>query len=133
GAAADSLLGYGWVMPYDDHRANARVYQVTLRAHPATRPLGLERAIALSLLEIVDSLESTATDQRPQIRLKANVFQQQASLKALWEGFALRPARTQLTMARSLADPIDEPEHVEGVTIRNYRRPQDDEAALSTI
>ena len=41
----------------------------------------------------------------------------------------MRQVRQFWTMARSLHEPIDEPQPVDGVVIRNYRRPDDNERA----
>ena len=45
------------------------------------------------------------------------------------EEIGLREVRQFWTMARLLNEPIDEPDAVEGVTIRGYRYPEDNEGA----
>jgi mycothiol synthase len=98
--------------------------------HPAARERGLEQALARRLIEM-----ARENEQRPdlprmdKVRVRAFIREANLPIRALWEGLGLRETRQFWTMARSLHEPIDEPQPVDGINIRNYRRPEDNERA----
>jgi mycothiol synthase len=61
--------------------------------------------------------------------LKAWSFEQFLPVRKLWQEMGMREVRQFWTMTRPLNEPIDEPEAIEGVTIRPYKQPQDNEEA----
>jgi len=131
GMSTDSLLGYGRINFQDDLKASERVYGTPrVIVHPAARGRGLEEAVARRLLEMArDNERRTDLPHMRKARVRAFVREQNTTTRSLWEGFGLRPTRQFWDMARSLHDPIDEPQCIDGVNIRNFRRPQDYEPA----
>lgn len=124
------IAGYGRLSYETDEEAGEQMYFPRVTVHPAVEGRGLERVILARLLEIAHEYQRTLP--LPKINktlLKAWTREEVAPMRALWEGVGMKMARQFWTMARPLHLPIDEPQVIEGVNIRNYRRPEDDEGA----
>jgi mycothiol synthase len=129
GMPKDALLGFGRMFYIDDQEARERVYGTPrLVVHPAARGRGLETVLARRLLELACENEQRSDLPRmDRVRVRAFIREFNTPVRELWESFGLRPTRQFWTMARALHDPIDEPRPVDGVNIRNLRRPEDNE------
>jgi mycothiol synthase len=130
GVPANMPVGYGRVFYEEDEEANGRSYFLSVKVHQAAEGLGLERELAGRLMEIVRGYESDpAMTPRQSTMVKAWALEPSANMRSLWPEIGLAEVRQFWTMARPLDQPIDEPALVEGVDIRTYRRPEDNEEA----
>jgi len=130
GVPENMPVGYGGVRYDEDEEASERIFFLRVVVHKEAEGLGLERAIAARLLDIIRGYQSDPEMKPlPRATVKAWSFEQFHSIRALWEQMGLREARRFWTMARPLDVPVDEPNIVEGVTIRSYRHPADNEGA----
>ncbi|MFL5733665.1 MAG: GNAT family N-acetyltransferase [Chloroflexia bacterium] len=128
------LLGMGRVAQYFHSSTGERVYHVMLRAHPSARPQGLQHGIARHLVGMARELESEAgTQPADRVRVLTYVFDSQTSSVEAWEELGLRRVRTGWTMARGLLEPVEEEPAPEGVILRTYRYPEDNEQALQAF
>lgn len=134
GIQKDVLLGFGRAFPSSDKARNERIYNVALRVRAEVRPYALEQEIARRLVEIARqseaALEATPADK---VRLRTYLYDTHTSARRAWEQTGLRRVRTGWTMLRPLDDSIPGPQPVEGVTLRTYRRPGDNLAALQAL
>jgi mycothiol synthase len=122
--------GYGGVRYEEDEATGERMYFLRMSVHKEAEELGLGRVIAAHLLDIVRGYQSDPELKSFQrATVKAWAFEQTHALRALWEEIGLREVRQFWTMARRLDAPVDEPNIVEGVTVRSYRHPADNEGA----
>jgi mycothiol synthase len=114
----------------DDEAAGERMYYIRVSVHMAAEGLGLEHLIAARLLDIIRQ-QQAEPDMKPLPRatVKAWSFEHLHHIRELWSEIGLREVRQFWTMARPLNEPIDEPGVIEGVTIRPYKYPQDNEGA----
>jgi mycothiol synthase len=130
GVPAGMPVGYGAVRYDEDDEAGERIYSLTIFVHKAAEGLEADQAIARRLMEIVREYQADpAMKEMPKASLRAWSYEQFTGLRALWQEMGLREVRQFWTMARPLNEPIDEPDAVEGVTIRGYRYPEDNEGA----
>jgi mycothiol synthase len=130
GVPSGMLVGYGAVRYDDDEEVGERMFFLRVVVHRAAEGLGLERAIAERLLEIVRGYQADPEMKPlPKASLRAWAFEQLLEVRALWTEMGLREVRQFWTMARPLTEPIDEPDAVDGVTIRPYRSSEDSEGA----
>lgn len=128
------LLGFGRAFPSMDSARNERIYNVALRARPEARKYGLEQEIARRLIEIARQREAVpGTEPAGKARLRTFLFDTHTSARQVWERTGLRRVRTGWTMLRPLDDSLSEPQPVEGVTLRAYRRPEDNAATLQAL
>jgi len=126
GVPDGTALGFGIVTPADDPAHDRRTYTLTVYAHPAAVPFGLEGALMQRLLEITQAQEEREDiEPRSIVRLKATTYEKQKSLRSLWTGAGMVEVRQFWQMHRPLNEPIEEPGVVEGVVIRPYKRPDD--------
>jgi mycothiol synthase len=126
GVPEGTALGFGIVTPADDPAHDRRTYTLTVYAHPAAVPLGLEGGLLHKLLEITRAQEARDDiEPRGTVRLKATAYEKQKSLRVLWTGAGMSEVRQFWLMHRPLGEPIEEPKAVEGVIIRPYKRPDD--------
>lgn len=122
--------GYARVFYEEDEEANERMYFLSIKVHPAAEGLGLELELARQIMDVVRGYESDPDmPARPKITVKAWALEPSSNLRTLWSEIGLAEVRQFWTMARPLDLPIDEPALVEGVNIRPYRRPEDNEEA----
>ena len=123
--------GYGRVTYEDDHPANERMYYANVTVHPAAEGMGLEHVIATKLFEIIRGYE-TDTEIPPMKKAVLNAWTREEviPIRLFWESMGLKEARRFWVMARNLHDPIDEPQLIEGINIRNYVRPDDNRRAM---
>jgi ribosomal protein S18 acetylase RimI-like enzyme len=129
-----TLLGMGRISTRFHNATRERVYHVMLRAHPSSRPHGLQDTIARQLIDTVREHESDpATPPAEKVRLLTYVFDSQVSAIEAWGKLGLRNARTGWTMARTLSEPIKAEPTPEGITLRTYLHPDDNPQALHTF
>jgi mycothiol synthase len=130
GVPEGMLLGYGRVGYDDDEANNARIYYVRVVIHPAAEGMGLDRTIAARLLDIIRGYEADpALKRMEKVRVNAWLREELAHARTLWKGLGLKEVRWFWTMERPLHEPIDEPQPIDGVTVRLYNRPDDNEPA----
>ncbi|MDQ3927605.1 MAG: GNAT family N-acetyltransferase [Chloroflexota bacterium] len=128
------LLGFGRAFPGADSARNERIYNVALRVRPEVRKYGLEQEIARRLVGIARQQEAEpGAGPAGRVRLRAFLFDSHASARQAWEQTGLRRVRTGWTMLRPLNDSIAQPHPVDGVTLRTYRRPEDNAATLQAL
>jgi mycothiol synthase len=126
GMPPGELLGYGRVAWYEDEGANERIYTPRLTVHPGARGRGLEHVIVGRLFGIARGNEARDDIKRMgKATVDAGTREEVFYLCALWESIGLKQVRQYWTMARSLDEPIDEPQPIEGVRIRPYEFPAD--------
>jgi mycothiol synthase len=131
GVPEGAFAGYGRIMNYHDKASDERIYQMGLKVHPSARGKDLEKALAGRLLEIARANEAQPEiEPAGKVSLIAAIREEDVPVRALYNEMGLREVRQGWIMTRSLNDPIAEPARVEGVTMRNYRRPEDNIAAL---
>lgn len=121
-------LGMARVMWLDDPEKGEKTYQMRVRIHPAVRGTGIETALAQRLMDVVrgNAAESEAIAPAD-MRLLGVAAQEDEISRQIFGHMGLQVARYGWKMERSLAEPIPRPKEVEGVTVRNYRHPEDDE------
>ena len=130
GVAEGMLLAYGMVPSVEDAETGERTYTLTVHVHPAARDHGLVRFLTERLLEIVRQEEAKLEGKaRGHAEVRIDASEKQVYLKALSKDLGLKLARQFLMMACPL-DRLDEPQAIEGVTIRNYRAPEDHHEAM---
>lgn len=131
GVPEGTAPGFGMVTPSDDPAHDRRTYALTLYAHPAAIPLGLESVLLRRLVEIANAdEEKKEIEHRGIVRLKASAYEKQQSLRALWTEAGMAEVRQFWLMHRSLNEPIDEPEKIEGIIIRPYKHPGDNKPGV---
>ncbi|HEX8228332.1 MAG TPA: GNAT family N-acetyltransferase [Chloroflexia bacterium] len=128
------LLGFGRAFPSTDKARNERIYNVALRVRPEARQHGLEREIARRLVEMARQDEGApGLGPEARVRLRSYLFDTHTSARLVWEQSGLRRVRTGWTMLRPLDDSIADPQPVQGVMLRAYRRPEDNAATLQAL
>ena len=127
---APGLVGYGRVGYDNDEEGNERIYYLNVAVHPDAEGQGLEQELAQHLLGIVQEYQDDPNMERMErATLKAYTREELAHICKLWESLGMKSVRQYWSMARPLHKPIDEPGPVDGVVIRPYRKPEDNEAA----
>jgi mycothiol synthase len=131
GVEAGAPLGVARVIWIDDPNTDERIYQFAMVTHPAARGRGLEQALASGLLNIAREHESEpGVEPRKSVRMLSLIRSEDALTRAVYEQMGLRAVRYGWTMERPLDEPLPEPPQVGGVTIRTYRRPEDNTGSL---
>jgi mycothiol synthase len=130
GIAEGMLLAYGMVPSVEDQKTGERTYTITVHVHPAAREHGLVRYLAERLLEIARQEEVNLQGRaRGHAKVRLDASEKQLYLKALSKDLGLKLVRQFWVMECPL-DRLDEPQAIEGVTIRNYHAPQDHPEAM---
>ncbi|HVF98494.1 MAG TPA: GNAT family N-acetyltransferase [Chloroflexia bacterium] len=133
-AAEGKIVGYARAVHIDDPNTGERIYQAGVVAHPDARAGGLEKALAARIVRIMREHEADPnTTPAEQVNVLAGVSEKSRSTLELYREIGLREIRHGWTMERSLLDPIPEPKDIVGVTIRPYRRPEDNVAARTAF
>lgn len=123
--------GVARIVWIDDANADERIYQFGIVIHPAVRGHDLEHALADELLKIARKHEAEpGVEPRKSVKVLTGFRTEDTLMQSVCEHMGLRAVRYGWTMERSLDEPLPEPRQVEGVTIRTYRRPEDNAAAL---
>jgi mycothiol synthase len=134
GVEAGVLLGFGRAFPGSAKTRNERIYNVALRVRPEVRQYGLEQEIARRLVEMVRQHEAEhGMEPVSKVRLRTFLFDTHVSARHTWEQTGLRRVYTGWTMLRPLDDSLAEPQSVEGMRLRTYQRPEDNEATLQAL
>jgi mycothiol synthase len=121
--------GVARIVWIDDANADERMYQFGIVIHPTVRGRGLEHVLAGELLKIVRNHEGEqGVEPRKSVKLLTGFRTEDALMRAVCEQMGLRAVRYGWTMERPLEEPLPEPRQVDGVTIRTYRRPEDNAA-----
>ncbi|HUP28329.1 MAG TPA: GNAT family N-acetyltransferase [Chloroflexia bacterium] len=127
GLGKGSIAGYARMLWLDDTATGERIYQIgTLAAHPGAKGLGIERALAVRLMEIAranEAREETAPMEK--VWVLGGAKEKMSAIRDLYKEMGLKEVRWGWKMERSLVDAIAEPQPVEGTVLRNYRRPED--------
>jgi mycothiol synthase len=132
GVAEGGLLGAGSVDIEGSEESGEYSYVLRFWGHPAAIEAGVETAIAERLLERIREKEAGSDASGvSDVRVYASYREGMAGRKELYERLGMTFARQFLRMERSLDEPIDEPAKVGGVTIRPYRRPEDNVGACA--
>lgn len=130
GVPPNMPVGYAGIRYEEDEEAGERMYYLNINVHKAAEGLGLERVLAGRLMDIVRGYEGDAGMKRMgKVTIKAGTIEQMSHKCALYREIGLREVRQFWTMARTLHAPIDEPAHVDGVSIHTFDYPKDSEGA----
>ncbi len=125
------LAGYGRVTYENDKATNERMYYANVTVHPAAESMSLEGIIFARLLDIIRGYETdTEIPRMGKAVLNAWTREEIVPIRTFWESRGLKEVRWFWVMARNLHDPIDEPQPIEGINIRNYVRPDDNRRAM---
>jgi mycothiol synthase len=128
--ADGSLAGYARVLSIDDPSAGERLYQFGLKVHPDARGNGLEEALGARLMSMARTHnEDPGRERVEKVHVLSVTRIENEAMCRLLERMGLRDTRHSWVMERSLKEAIDEPRTVEGVTLREYRRPEDNVAS----
>jgi mycothiol synthase len=123
-------LGYARVRYRDDPEADERVYYLQMTVHPAVESMGLDQELANRLLAIAREYEADGSmPPRSTVTVKSFTPERLHRERALFEGLGMREVRQYWIMERDLTEDIDEPQPIDGVTIRTYRVPEDNPGA----
>jgi mycothiol synthase len=126
GVAAGVPLAMGRIVWMDDPGTNQRLYQTNFHVHPAVRGSGIEQRLAGQLLDIARANEADPdTAPRSEVSLLAGTREENTLKREVFEQMGMKPIRYGWTMERPLDEDLPESVQVEGVTIRNYRHPED--------
>ena len=127
-------IGYGWIPSMEDSAAGERFYEPRFIVHPAARGQGLEETLLRQLLTMARLREEEpATTRLEKVYVRVFIRQADAASCELWSAAGLREVRRFWVMYRPLDQPIDEPRHIEGITVRPYRLNDDNERALEAF
>jgi mycothiol synthase len=130
GVAPGALLGGGCFTQETSVERKQRSYIMHFWSHPAAIEHGIETAIMERLLKLL--LQNEA---RPELlpvedgRVYAGARKGLPGRTEAFERLGMTFSRQFLLMERSLSNPIDAPTEIEGVTLRTYRRPEDNHGA----
>ena len=127
-----TLIAFGRAFPGGS--AERRTYGLMIRVHPAARSKGLERIMAQRLLGVVRAEENRPGIEPAQnVRLRTYLFPQHASVIEVMEHIGLRRVRQGWTMSRQFEGRLEEPSPLKGLTVSNYRVPQDNDRVLAAL
>lgn len=130
GMPPDMPVAYARVVYRDDEEADDRIYYLRVTVHPSAEGMGLEQDLAARLIAIAREYEADGgLAPRATVRVKAYTPERIHHARALFAGLGMREVRQFWVMERDLNEEIDEPQPIEGVTIRSYRRPEDNVGA----
>ncbi len=128
------LSGSGSVSYEDDESTQERIYYPRVMVHPGAEGRGLERVIANELIGIARVLEAEREQEPARApRVKAWVREEMTAIIGMWKDANFREVRQFWNMARPLDVPIDEPQPIDGVNIRSYKRPEDNVRARTAF
>lgn len=131
GVPGGELVGAGAFAVMGDP-AQGMDYIMQVWAHPAARPHGLEEALYRRLFALSTEHYARLPEKPTRTPLVyAQGREMRADLIELFKSLEMELERVFWVMERDLHEPIDEPRTVEGVTIRTYRRPEDNAAATA--
>jgi mycothiol synthase len=130
GVPGGALLGAGSYLIEGDEEGH-HAYILQLWAHPAAVKLGLEQAIISRLVGILRDIEERSGRSATDVQLFASYSSKVPGRKELYESLGMSLVRRFMRMERPLDKPIDEPSDVPGVTLRTYRRPEDNVGACA--
>jgi mycothiol synthase len=130
GVDGGALLGYATLPSVEDEETGERTYTASLFVHPTARHHGLARVLMGRLVEIARQEEAALEGKaRGLAELRVDASEKQHYLKALSQEIGLKLARQFWIMECPLVK-LDEPQAIEGVTMRNYRVPTDHPASM---
>lgn len=130
GVADGMLLGYATLPSVEDEETGERMYTANLFVHPAAREHGLQRALMIRLVEIARQEEAALEGKaRGQAEIRIDASEKQRYIRVLSQEIGLKLAR-QFWMMECPLVKLDEPQAIEGVSIRTYRVPADHPAAM---
>lgn len=134
GARSGRLVGYGRAFPRGDKAGVERVYDVSMRVHPDAGDTGLALAIATEVVGIIHRHEALpGQKQVGKVRIRSYMYEKHAAIRGALQQVGLREVRQAWTMRRPLNEPIPDPPHVPGVTLRAYRYPEDNERSRQAL
>jgi mycothiol synthase len=134
GVPGGMILGCGRITYDDVAETSERIYYPRVVVHPSVERQGLEREIARRLVEIARAYEADPNFPRMEkVWVKAYTREELVPVCELWGEAGMKEVRHFWVMARPLDMPVDEPQLIEGVNIRNYRRPEDNERAKAAF
>jgi mycothiol synthase len=126
GLPAGTPPGMARLMSMDDPDAGERIYQMQIMVHPSARGMGLETLLASRTIDLLRAHEALPDlPARDNVNVLAMAWQQDTMRRDLYTGLGMRDVRHMWTMERSLAQPLPEPKHIDGLHARPYRRPED--------
>lgn len=130
GLEEGTVLAMARAVCLDDADAGQRLYQMRVRIHPAVREMGLDTFLSSHMLAHIRAYEASGeVPERDNVQLLAISREEDRLSRSIYEGMGLKPVRYAWTMERSLDVPISQPKEIEGVLIRSYNRPDDNEGA----
>ncbi|MDQ6693382.1 MAG: GNAT family N-acetyltransferase [Chloroflexota bacterium] len=127
-----TTLGFGQLNIRDDEEMSERIYEVLVIARPHLCPLGLERDLFGTLIRLAHEHNSGAEKSMPKAFVKANFSDKQSSQRELYTQAGMREERQFWTMECPL-DRLEEPPHIEGITMRDYCVPDDNSRTLKAF
>ncbi|HYO48704.1 MAG TPA: GNAT family N-acetyltransferase [Chloroflexia bacterium] len=134
GVPGGMILGCGRITYDDVAETRERIYYPRVVVHPSIQGQGLERVIARRLVEIAREYEADPDFPRMEkVWVKAYTREELVPVCELWSEAGMKEVRHFWVMARPLDEPVDEPQLIEGVNIRNYNRPEDNERAKAAF
>ncbi|MFL5732393.1 MAG: GNAT family N-acetyltransferase [Chloroflexia bacterium] len=125
------LLGAAALQVEADSEQGLRSYIARFWSHPAARQHGLEPILLGRLIALAREHEASSSISPMQSTLFAGFRDNKLGRRELYERFGLRPTREFWRMACPLDLPIKVPHPIPGVTLRTYRRPEDNAAACA--
>jgi mycothiol synthase len=131
GVPEGALLGAG-SFSVEGSEEGEHSYVLHFWGHPTAVELGVEHALVDRLLDMVRDYEAGLGSPVPgDVRVFSSYGSKVPGRKELFESIGMTFVRLFLRMERSLHEPIDEPAGVHGVTLRTYRRPEDNAGACA--
>lgn len=128
--ADGSFAGYGRILSVEDPAASERLYQFGLKVHPEARGTRLDETLAARLMAMARAHnEEAGRGNVEKVSVLSGTRVENEAMCRLLERVGLRDIRHGWVMERSLEEAIDEPRTVEGVTLREYRQPEDNLAS----
>jgi mycothiol synthase len=110
--------------PDHEHDYITRVW-----VHPSAESGDLTRVLYDRMIDIAREQEAELPTRPPRpVMVYAAYREGMPARREVIESLGMSLNRVFWVMERSLAEPIDEPRQIEGVTIRTYRRPEDNAA-----
>jgi mycothiol synthase len=107
-------------------------YIMQVWAHPAARARGLEDALYRRLFDLAREHYTRLPDKPERTPLVyAQGREKRSELIDLFKSLGMELERVFWTMERDLSQPIEDARKVEGVTLRTYRRPEDNAGATA--
>jgi mycothiol synthase len=131
GVPEGGLLGAG-SFSVEGPEGGEHSYVLQFWGHPAAVERGVEYTLVDSLLDLIRGFEARPGIASPgDVGVFASYSAKVPGRKELFESIGMSLVRIFLRMERSLHEPIKEPPAVSGVTLRTYRRPEDNAGACA--